>query len=248
MYDLIAVFIRCINKERDEDTDDDIGDDGADAAENGEGGAFIGVGCDGRCHGAIGDIDGGIEKASPDEIGREHIGDAKSHRCIRNGALIHQKAEEGDRQSDTADPWTEFPVFLCFGAIGDPSHADIGEGIEKARNHEQQSDKPRRNAENFGIKDHEKDAGKGKHEVIAEVADEISELIGGAEWGDASIHVMIFFLRDFLFSFLVWAKRFFFIQIFFLYRGEKKNKKYCRLIEKICYNILIRKNPIGNGE
>ncbi len=214
LYDLIAVFIGGIDKERDKNTDDDIGDDGADAAEDGKRGALIGICRDGGRHGAIGDIDGGIEKTAPKKIGREHICDAKPHRGIRNGALVHQKADKRNRKGDTADPRTEFTVFFCFGAVGDPSHADIGKRIEKTRDHKKQTDKPGGNAENFGIKDHEKDTCEGEHEVVADVADEISELIGGAERGNPSIHAKISF-RFFSFSFLFLTKSIFFIQIIY---------------------------------
>jgi hypothetical protein len=61
--------------------------------------------------------------------------------------------------------------------IYNASHGDIGKGIEKARHKKKCSHKSRGDAQHLGVKNHQKDARKRKHEIVSQVADEISYFI-----------------------------------------------------------------------
>ena len=65
--------------------------------------------------------------------------------------------------------------------IHDTPHGDVGKRVQKARHEKKRSHKLRGDAKHLRIEDHQKNTCKREHEIVSQIADEISDLVAYTE-------------------------------------------------------------------
>ena len=161
--------------------DDDTRQGAAHGAEGGEGLTVIGLLRYGGSHGTVGDVDGGVEHRAPQDVGHEEVGDLGPHGQACQAALVNQEGGNGHRAAHTQQPGLELAVGGGAGTVADAAHRHIGEGVHDARNGHNKADHTGRNTHDVGIELHEHHGGKYKGKVVAEVSEQVTDLVADAE-------------------------------------------------------------------
>ena len=162
-------------------TDDHTGQCAAHGAEGGQGLPVIGVLRDGGSHGAVGNVDGRVEDRSPQDVGHEQVGNLGPHGQPCQAALVNQEGGNGHRAAHAQQPGLELAVGRGAAAVTDAAHGHIGEGIHDARNGHDQADHTGRNTHDIRVELHEHHGGKNKGKIVAEVSEQVTDLVADSE-------------------------------------------------------------------
>ena len=201
-YYLISRRIGGVDQKRSDHTNRDIGKNRANAAEGGKRGSIVSLRAENRSHRAVGNIDGSIENASPDQVGNEHIRYFQPHRGVRQRALVHKKGSDRNGSAHAKQPRTEFSVLSSPADIHDPPHGYIGKGIQKTGKQEHSPHQFRGDAKNLCVKDQKKNSGEGEGKIVSHVPEKITDLIPPPEGTDVVFNSRsVVHLCDHLFCF-----------------------------------------------
>ena len=132
-------------------------------------------------HGTIGEVDGGVADAAPQQIGNKHIDDAKGHGRGGDKGLVHQEGSQRHRAAGAQKPWLELAVLrrLCF--VTDPAHGGIRESVHNTGKQEHGADQTGVDSQHVRVEYLQEQAGKDKGKIIAYVADQVADFVSPAE-------------------------------------------------------------------
>ena len=163
--------------------DDHVGQCGTDGAPGGQLRTVLGVCRDGGSHGAVGDVDGGIEDGAPQDVGDEQPGHLEAIGHPGQAGLIDQEGSDGHRAAHPLDPGAELAVLGGLGVVHDLAHAHIGERIHKTGDHHHHANDGGVDAHDVGVELHQEARRQQEGEIVAEITEHVADLVLHAEGG-----------------------------------------------------------------
>lgn len=122
---------------------------------------------------AVGDVDHGIEQGQQ-RVGNSGVNHFAVEAEVRGG--VGQHADDAERDGAEQNPRTKLAPAAA-GAVGNQTHARVGDRIQRARQQEHGADKPGGNAENIGVEKHHVQHDVIKNDVAGGVSHAVADLL-----------------------------------------------------------------------
>ena len=157
--------------------DHKAGQGAADGTPGGQLCAVLGVSRDGGSHGAVRDVDGGVEDRAPQDIGHKEPCHLEAVGHPGQTGLEDEEGCDGHRAAHPLEPGAELAVLGGLGAVHDLAHGHIGKGIHKAGDHHDHAHNTGAHAHHVGIELHQEAGRQDKSKIVGEIAEHIADLV-----------------------------------------------------------------------